>query len=1005
MPNDIYSGKHRMTAICDRDTLEADIVVFRMADKKPAFKTHDWFYQDATVFPEDGSGAGIQLGSSDEDLYVAYVITSGQKVLESGAERISNSNLTRYFTYKPEYGDGITIAYAWTKDNQTYTHEAQIRYNLPSKKLDMKWKTFRNKLMPGQKEQWQLTVKPAKPADVKDTDWHAMVTATMYDKSLDAISSHNWFFREVRRLHLPYMSWGSTKYDGTSITIYAKYDQLTLKQLAYSTFDHRYIDYDFFDPDKDQIKSGRIMIGYGGRARSNTDELLMAKAGEPLLMREVATDDAKMEQEVLKSSVGEENESGTKPTVTPRSDFSETAFFMPQLLTDRNGTATLSFTLPESVTTWRFMAFAHDKDMRYGFLRDEAVAQKQMMVQPRMPRFLRIGDKATLSTLVSNLSDKDINATVKMTLLDARTEKETMHIYNKVLLKAGQSQSVTFPIDVNANSNIFTKGTKDGHDLICIITAESNNFSDGEQHLLPILSDKELVTDTRTYILTEPKDTVINLTTMIPAPVAGCNTADVKVEYTANPSYLMLEALPSIATPDGDNAINLSSALYANVLASALSDTTYYDTQKLVGKLLLLQLSDGSFSWWKGMSGSSYMTLAVVKTLARMEALTGKHKGVEAMLRNAIAFLDKDVAKDVKEMRKEKDGDYVSGYHLDYLYSIALYKQIHEGEVSLNSDQKYLLARLETYMKHADMQSKAMAAVVFHMTGKDKEARKFVESIKGHTVYRDDIGRYFDSYRTRYSWCDYRIPSHCMAIEAVKAVTPNDRRTIGDMQRWLLSSKRTQQWDNPYNTVNAVHVFFDRGTQTENNATVTTVRKDGLGKETVCDTTVARGKDFSVMVKAKVSEVTKMAWTESWASAYATYLQPASEVAELSTGISVKREVLKSGNLKVGDKVKVRITVVADRDYDFVTVTDNRAACLEPTQQLSGYRYGYYQEMKDKCAIFHFNKMNKGTHTIETEYYVEREGEYNSGTVTAVCTYASEFRGTAKSYKLNTIKR
>ena len=223
-----------------------------------------------------------------------------------------------------------------------------------------------------------------------------------------------------------------------------------------------------------------------------------------------------------------------------------------------------------------------------------------------------------------------------------------------------------------------------------------------------------------------------------------------------------------------------------------------------------------------------------------------------------------------------------------------------------------------------------------------------MESIKQHTVYRADMGRYFDSYRALYSWCDYRIPTHTMCIEALENVTPQDGQTISEMLRWLVSAKRTQRWDNPINTVNAVYALYT-------------------------------SKDTTVMANYVVSP------------------------EELKGALKVTRKV--SGEMKVGNRVKVTLTIEADRDYDFVTVTDNRAACLEPVNQLSGYHWGayrgYYAEMRDSQSIYHFDQLAKGKYEINTEYYIDRTGEYQSGNATIVCEYAPEFRGSTEAVKLN----
>ncbi len=1015
LPADIPSGKHSLMAVCGNDTVKHDFVVFRKTDTKPMTYTHNWWYLSSEKFNDTDSTAWIQVATSDNDVYAVYSLFSGDKVLESGSLRMDNSVMTRTFKYKEEYGDGITYTIAWVKNNKMYTNSGSIKRPLPSKKLKMQWTTFRDRLTPGQKEQWTLNIKNPDGTPAK-----SQLMAVLYDKSLDAIVKHGWNTVDRRNVNVPYAQWNTSYVDILRLNSKAplEYKESDIKPLQYTAFS--------------QVRSYSVFSALGSRiggtrVYKNT-AALRAKAAPTAMMEDIdmtldtvavdVFDDAVMPeyelknfalQEAVELSVlskekkGNDNSEGGDGNADSglRTNFEETAFFMPQLVTDAKGNVAMKFTLPESVTTWRFMGLAHDKDMRVGMLTDEAVAQKQLMVQPRMPRFLRQGDKANISATVANLSDKDINATVKMTLLNAKTEKELAVESMKVKVKKGETGTVTFPVDA-------TSLPDDG--IICRIIGEAANHKDGEQHLLPILPDTEEVVTTRTWTLFHPGDSTILLGDIMPGSKA-IGKPHLAVTYTDSPAWMMVDVLSNVRTPDCGNAICLSSALYANVVASAIKDTLLYNgTANIIAQLKNLQHGDGSFSWWPGMPGSRYMTMAVAKTLTRMEVLTNGAKtegswraSVDNMLDKAMQYMATEMAEDVERMKKnKKEGlkPWLSDTQLDWLYTLAISNK--DG----GSTAHYLMKLVEENTKKADLATKAVAAVVMNKNGRRKDARTFIESIKEHTVYRSDIGRYFDSYRAAYSWCNYRIPTQTMCIEALKAVTPDDHSTIAEMQRWLLSSKRTQQWNNTYNTINAVHAFFDGDATMLKKGTPAAIAVDGKAlTTTVLNERSALIKGETDVMSASPSLlVGKKTEGESWVSAYVTSRQKSSDIEQASTGITIKREVISGTNPKVGDKVKVKLTIEADRDYDFVTVTDNRAACLEPVNQLSGYRYGYYQEIKDKLTAYHYNMLSKGTHTIVTEYYIDREGTYNSGSATAVCAYADEFRGTTGAYMLQTSK-
>lgn len=912
LPKDITSGSHKMTAICEQDTLEATFVVFRLTDEKPAFKTSDWFYLDKSQWQEDGKSVALQFGSCDNDVHVVYTIASGDSIIENGTARLNNSNCIRRFEYKPEYGDGLTLAYAWTKNGKTYVHNASIARPMPSKELKVEWKTFRNKLIPGQKEQWQMVVrdKDGKPCK-------SMVMATMYDKSLDAIKPHSWEFNDPRSLNLPNIKWDFTGFDYLSV-----FSKLQPKALSHKTYRFSILDSYLIE------RGSRGEICYLAAETYETKPKMMRMASTALMSKQSSfvTKDKVMSNSKKDGTIGDlsikevadgsqTDEAETEVEIMPRTNFNETAFFMPQLITDNNGVATLSFTLPESVTTWRIMALAHDKDLRFGMLNDEVIAQKKLMVQPRMPRFLRHNDKATLSTMVTNLSDNDIKANVKVTLFDAKTEKEICHIYNKVEIKHGKTEVVTVPIK--------DFGTDD---LICRVTAEGNGFSDGEQHLLLVLHEKDTVIDTKPIIV--------------------------------NPRKIMMEALPAIKIPESDNAISIVSAHYANTMSAFMKDSLqYYSDTKLITKLEELATDDGSFSWYKGMEGSIYITTEVTKTLARLNAFVGKQSNTSSIMDNAFAYLQKEMDKAVRRMMEDEKKNikpYLNNTQLDWLYSLSLEKR--DG----GSSAAYLRKLIVEDTKYSDMNTKATAAIVLEENDKKKQANIFAESIKQHTVYREDMGRYFDSPRALYSWCDYRIPTHTMCIEALDKVTPEDSKTIAEMQRWLVSAKRTQLWDNPINAVNAIHAFCNA--------------KD----TTVTATYIVKPEDIKDALTIERKIITSSSEKD----------KNGSSTGDLSA--------------RIGERVKVRITINADRDYDFVTVTDNRPACMEPVSIISGYRYGYYQEIKDNKTCYYYNNLRKGKHVIETEYYIERAGTYHSGKAEVQCTYATEFRGECSNYTITT---
>ena len=844
----------------------------------------------AKNFSENNEPVKITLRNVGADkaskVFAYYTLCASDSVMEKGKIEFNDST-TYTLLYKEEYGDGVTFSVAWVKDGEMVNDNVQVKKYLPSKTLTMEWGTFRNKLYPGQTETWTLKIK-----NPDGTPSKAQVMAVMYDKSLDALTNFKWNIADRRTLYTPSTTW-STGNIGAAVF----YGHKTLNRLKEEKLVFNHIDDEYMFTGRRFYHVFSIR-GHGEALMKNAPMMAMAKTNSssmPIGSFDVAADEV-----VTVGYAASGNDADVPEAIPMRSDFSETAFFLPQVLTDRSGVATLKFTMPESVTTWRFMALAHDKEMRYALMDTTALTQKKVMVQAKMPRFLRVGDKATISASIANLMEKAQKVTVNFIVKDAKTEKVISRESKTVMTEAGRTQGVTFVYDVE----------KEG-DLLCSFSAQVPGFSDGEQHLLPVLTEKEIQADTTAIVV--------------------------------NPRKMLMEALPELQVPKSTNAIALVQAIYANVVSAHLNDTIVSPANdNVLAQLINLQHADGGFAWYNGMQSNRYITIEVLKTLARLNLMCGKQTNTEFMMEKAFKFAEKEMEKEMHEMKKYKV-KYLSSTALDWLYTLAISGK--DGGAAESFFRKMIYE--ET--KFDDMQTKAVSAITLNENGKKKKASEFVESIKQHTVYRADMGRYFDSYRASYSWCSYRIPTQTMCIEAMQNVTPEDEKTISEMQRWIVSSKRTQKWENPINTVNALYALHD-----------------------VKDTTML-----------------------------ATYtVRP----EDIQGALSISRE-LKTEKLKVGEKVKVKLTVVADRDYDFVTVTDNRPACLEPVNQLSGYRWGayrgYYAEMRDSKSIYHFDQLAKGKYEIETEYCVSRTGEYQSGNATIVCEYAPEFRGSAEAMKLN----
>lgn len=1020
-------GRHNLTAICEDDTLQQSVIVFTENDTLPCIETHDWFWQSSKIFLRDGKPVTIQVGASDSDLHILYSICAKDKVIEQGTIERNSSLINKKFEYKDEYGDGLLLTFAWIRDGKTYTHTATIRKPLPKKDLTLKWETFRDRLTPGQKETWKLKVERNEDGTPISA---CHILAAMYDKSLDQLYPHSWNFALSFSQHLPNTSWRHLRYGSIYLSGYNDCENLTVSENYWNRFDES------------------LFESYTPLLRNVPSRMLMATAATP----KMAKSDDRVFNSVETANIHVRGAAHPDDAAIPslRSIEAATAFFYPNLLTDKNGVATLSFTVPEVLTTWHFLSIAHTKDMDFGLLDAEAVVSKTVMIQPNMPRFIRLGDDATISASIVNTTGQKISANAVIQIEEAETGNVILKTEKKFSTKSNETIVVKF--DVNTNSDKWHKTIEKNPVLICKIYAVGDDFSDGEQHYLVVLPNRELVTNTASITQHEKGISVIDL-----QKLAGKNVKDGKltIEYTNNPAWMIVQAIPSVPAQNGEDVISYLRSYYCSTLASSILNSnpdfakiiglwsqqvdesltsklmtneelksvvltetpwvaasdketewmrrlvSYFDVNTLSHSIEMdwarikeLQLNDGSWTWFKGMDGSFYLTLTVAENLIRLNRLTGSNTSQDA-LRKAIDWLGKEVNEMVEKMKKdEKEGrlqNFPGRLYLEYLYACSL--SDFDFDKATKSSHEYLISLLKKEIKDQTLYEKALTAIVLAQNGSNSIAVDFVNSLKEYSVYTDEKGRYYDSKRAAYSWRDYCIPTEVAAIEAIRLVTPSDRQTIEEMQRWLLQEKRTQLWGTPLNCLDAVYAFMaDNMTAFKSDGTIE-IKIDGenvnFGTKTAglgyCKTSVLYNGEKEISF-SKSSKGT------SWGAVYSQSIQPITSIMSQSNGMTITRSLSKNSGLKVGDKIVVTLIIKADRDYDFVQITDKRPACFESVSQLSGYRNGCYVSSKNCSTMYFIQKLTKGTHEYKTEYYIDREGSYQYAPVMVQCAYSPDFQ-------------
>ena len=1048
------SGRYRMVATATDEQNrkvqdEQNFVLFSLDDTRLPVPMTDWFYQDGDTLTTDHP-ATVYIGSAEDSVHLFVDVYRADRRIES--RRIVLNREIRKFTfpYRKEYGDGISVSFVFLREDRLYSHLVRLTRPKPDKKLVLKWETFRDRLEPGGQETWTLRI-----TDPTGKPVNAHLLASLYDASLDRIYQHGWQFSLPFNRYTPFVQ-VTTSSAERSVYLSDRFPVIVAGSgydlLASDTYS-RLTDFSAFGMRRFQ------MNGIKGVLYSAAAPMARSKAQSDEAVVITTQEGAEAESAAGIESLPAESDAPVNVLRTP-SD--ETAFYYPDLHTDSLGQVSIRFTVPEGLTEWRFLGFAHTESMEFGLMDARTRTVKEFMVQPNLPRYVRVGDEAVLSASLVNLSMETVAGKAWMELSDP--------VSGQVICREGQAFEVA---EGNSGTVRFTYKVADKYDvLVCRIWADAGDSSDGEQHYLPVLSDREWVTETIPVQLNGEESVTVSLKSLFNGQSRTAADKRLTVELTANPIWYAIQALPVVGTPASDDAISWMTAYYTNALSKKLvadypqiavvletwkkqpdSETWLSNLQKntdlkgllleetpwlseaedetdrkrnlavlldenamesrlqaALRKLESLQGKDGGWSWYPGMDGNRYVTTEMVKQLARLIDLqVPQDEAMKQMYRHAQKFLGEQLLEEYQEMREveKRTGTrpLLSDEAIVYLYVCALdasAKQQVKLEV-LN----YFLETLQQKVRPVDCSilDKARIAVVLKAFGKQQAAMEWLQSVREYTVYSPEMGRYYDTPKAVYSWCSYRIPTQVAAMEAIRRLAP-DEQMLAEMKQWLLKEKQVQAWPTPVATADALYALLGDETRiqaggemkAQAGGVMVSTASDAVGY--VRETLPEKATDVPVV------KVTRTGSGWGWGAVYAQYTEQLDAMEQgngSGNGLTIQRKLLKEGKeidehtpLRMGDRLTVCLTVRADRDMDFVQITDGKAACMEPVEQLSGYRWqagvGYYQVSRDASMQFFIDRLRKGVYTIRYEVYLDRSGTYRGGTAVASSVYAPEFR-------------
>ena len=914
----------------------------------------------ATTTAPNGDKATITFG---EEATVIYNLVSAKGDIVEHRVLNVKAGTELPVAWKAEWGDAATAFVSYMKKGEEHTADVTVKRPEPDKRLLLKWHTFRSQLTPGQEETWMLSVTTpdGRPA-------RANVMARLYDASLDALlrnKFHNqsdekdrspwrFYYNFVRELPLTYyqrQQWYDPSLNG-SLPGRATYEVPSPIFTVWkeSMFDYR---------SNDRMRVGGVtplsVVAFDSTAPQMVREVEVFRGNRAVPARAM-----RKKAEML--------EAGT-PQV--RTNFSETAFFQPTLRTNESGVTTLHFTLPESLTQWKFNAFAHDGELNSGTLDETIIARKQLTAEVAVPRCLREGDEMEWPITVRNISGKSTTGNYVFTVEDA-TGKRVLNTFNgKFSLNDG-----------HVFTQRFTMRVPDGcQSLLVRVTARNNEFSDGEERTIPVLSRQIEVTRAVPFTI-RPGESLSEKEAEARRRLTAMLEKDVqptfKTDTCRDARKEVAKVVPSWMQVVDGSSYEQAVALYGIKLASKLRELLQlsdYEIQayraSAADRLREMQNGDGSWPWFRGLSGSNYITAQIAVLLARAQTMTGApYEG--QMCRQAMSYLDGELQKAVEEMKRDKVvANGLPEWIYNYLYAAHLLRRKATPSV------QYVLEKFAQNNKHLTMYGKSAQAVVLSGTAYDETARNALQSVVEHTVTSPEMGRYFDTERALGGWASYRIPTQTFAIEALQRLsaqmptidgTPN-AQLVDELKLWLLQSKRTQVWNTSRATTDAAYALLSQPAS----------GNQGL----------------------------------TWGAVSASYKVDAAKVQAAGNGFRIERrfEVQRDGKwakvdgeVRVGERVRWVYDVTADRDFDQVSLQSTRPAGLEPRDPLSGVVWTNgvvcYRMVHDADNEYFIEHLPKGKHTFTDECVAVRAGRFDGGIARVQSVFAPEFSATSTPMKL-----
>ncbi|MFO8128912.1 MAG: alpha-2-macroglobulin family protein [Bacteroidales bacterium] len=814
---------------------------------------------------EPGDTATFLIGSSLNQVRMVYELIQDQKVIKRDIIGLNNRQKPIHIPVLEAYRGNIGINITFVKWNRAFQNTHVIRVPYSNKELDIEFATFRDKLTPGQKEEWQIQIRNHKGDHVA-----AEMAATMYDASLDAFRPNSWSF-ELYHPQMSFPDWNIRQ---------------AFRNTSTKTIEPPYIPATSFRPrEYDRLN----WFGFGIYSRPSYlmdagKSGAMRQAGTPgglvMSMKNRVADNGEQGSEEQPADAppggeGTQETEGSPEPVNVRRDFNETAFFYPELKSGPDGNIIISYTVPEALTRWKMLGLAYTTDLQVGQIMQELVTRKDLMVVPNPPRFFRKGDRMLFSAKVVNMSDHTLTGQAEIEFLDPATLEKVDVLKNTDSAKkdftVSKSNNAGLSWDIHIPDNVDA--------LMYRITAKAGDFSDGEEMAIPVLPNRMMVTESMPMPVNGKGTWDFTFNSLIDKHSTTLQDYSLTLEFTSNPAWYAVQALPYIMDDTHDNSESIFSRYYANSIASHIANSNpkikrIFDSWKnltpdallskleknqdlkntileatpwvlqarneterkqrmgllfdlnhmsnqLQGALAKLeekQLPNGGWPWFKGMRDNRYITQHIVTGFGHLDNLGIKDMRENArtwrMLSRAVNYLDDRIREDFENIRENNDNyrdeNHLGRLQIQYLYARTCFLDDWKVQDKNKEAFAYFREQAKEYWLEEHIYMQGMIALALNRIGEKSLPSQIIASLKEHALYDKEMGMYWRN-ETGYYWYQAPIETQALMIEAFHEIS-GDAGSIEKMKIWLLKQKQTQDWKTTKATTEACYALLLRGT-------------------------------------------------------------------------------------------------------------------------------------------------------------------------------------------------